>query len=127
MSLGGGTLGPAGEQFINNTPWANPNHDFRRVPSVAAQPGMGPVAVPAGFEPLARPPAVSSANGQGTPHLTSGPSHMSADVLSMADVLAHDMPHTKQRAVSVGIRRGSKAAQAQDAPSRRDTAMTVAS
>ncbi|KAL2758828.1 hypothetical protein ACRALDRAFT_1061919 [Sodiomyces alcalophilus JCM 7366] len=119
----GGTLGPAGEQFLKNTPWANPNHLSHQAASVPPQAVAAPSA---GLEALARLPAVSRANGQGHPHSASAMADVSPEVLSMADVLTHDMPHSK-RAASVGIRRGSKAAQAQEAPPRRDTAMTVAS
>ncbi|GKT63453.1 transcriptional regulatory protein DEP1 [Colletotrichum tofieldiae] len=37
----GGNLGPAGEQFIKDTPWANPNHIAHKITTGPVAPGAG--------------------------------------------------------------------------------------
>ncbi|KAL0936428.1 transcriptional regulatory protein dep1 [Colletotrichum truncatum] len=89
----GGTLGPAGEQFIKDTPWANPNHFSHKINPTPAAPGarvnsplQGSKASAAG---LSQPsPALSNGHSapQTSPHANLFPS-ASPEMVRIANVL----------------------------------------
>ncbi|CRK35405.1 hypothetical protein BN1708_006726 [Verticillium longisporum] len=141
----GGTLGPAGEQFIKNTPWANPNHishKMQHVPlhsepgSSAAMPSAPPQAGPshAGHhhhhhhhhqqqqQPQQLPPPPP--NGQATSQQSPTLSAVSPETLRTASVLSQGV-HMKHAGMG-GMGRGSKAVQAQEPASKQDMPMAVA-
>ncbi|KAF6830174.1 transcriptional regulatory protein dep1 [Colletotrichum musicola] len=61
----GGTLGPAGEQFIKDTPWANPNHISHKINTGPAAPVRSPVQAN-------KPPAAGSSNVQTMTNMSNG-------------------------------------------------------
>lgn len=139
----GGTLGPAGEQFIKNTPWANPNHISHKMQHVplhsepgtsAAMPSAPPQAGPshAGHhhhhhhhhhqqqQQLPPPPSNGQATSQQSPTLSA----VSPETLRTASVLSQGV-HMKHAGMG-GVGRGSKAVQAQEPASKQDMPMAVA-
>ncbi|KAF3357351.1 hypothetical protein VdG1_05848 [Verticillium dahliae VDG1] len=99
----GGTLGPAGEQFIKNTPWANPNHISHKMQHV----------------PLHNDPGTSAAMPSAPPQAAVSP-----ETLRTASVLSQGV-HMKHAGMG-GVGRGSKAVQAQEPASKQDMPMAVA-
>ncbi|KAF9876521.1 transcriptional regulatory protein dep1 [Colletotrichum karsti] len=88
----GGSLGPAGEQFIKDTPWANPNHISHKInPGPTAQavhansPSQGKTAMAGPSHP---PPALSNGHPvpQTSPHTSLFPS-ASPEMVRTANVL----------------------------------------
>ncbi|OLN97014.1 Transcriptional regulatory protein DEP1 [Colletotrichum chlorophyti] len=63
----GGNLGPAGEQFIKDTPWANPNHISHKINSGSTVPGARVISPIQGGKAAAGP-----SNTRPPPTLTNG-------------------------------------------------------
>ncbi|TQN69002.1 Transcriptional regulatory protein DEP1 [Colletotrichum shisoi] len=92
----GGNLGPAGEQFIKDTPWANPNHIAHKIVTAPAAPGAHvkspatqggkAVAGPSHAQPI---PAIT--NGHAAAHTSSQMNRFtsaSPEMVQTANVLA---------------------------------------
>ncbi|KFA71496.1 hypothetical protein S40288_08328 [Stachybotrys chartarum IBT 40288] len=107
-------LGPAGEQFLKDTPWANPNHSVHKLyPGTTSQPDSRPELQSMGAarllsEGFRQPPVDVKANAEalGGPTRFSESPEMSRSILNPA---AHHMKRVKS-IPSIG--RGSKAAAA---------------
>ncbi|KAM0330063.1 hypothetical protein ACHAQA_004234 [Verticillium albo-atrum] len=94
----GGTLGPAGEQFIKNTPWANPNHISHKI---------------------------QHPNGQTATHQSPTLQAVSPETLRTASVLSQGV-HMKHSVGMGSVSRGPKAAQAQESAPKQDMPLAVA-
>lgn len=106
VTYGGGGLGPAGEQFIKNTPWANPNHAAHKLQPVPLQSDSGP----SGAMPPAKGATGSSrANGQPLPKHSPTMADASPETLRTATMLSQGVLQRKRNGSLVG--RGSKTAQ----------------
>lgn len=118
----GGALGPAGEQFIKDTPWANPNHISHKIstgPSAQGPRVNSPSQskTPAG---PSQPPPLSNGHAvpQTSPHTSLFPS-ASPEMVRTANVLTQSAQ--MKRAGS----RASKAAK--DSAPKQEPATAVAS
>ncbi|EEY20039.1 conserved hypothetical protein [Verticillium alfalfae VaMs.102] len=139
----GGTLGPAGEQFIKNTPWANPNHISHKMQHVPLHSEPGSSTAMSSAPPQAGPSHVGQhhhhhhhhhqqqqhlppppPNGQATSQQSPTLSAVSPETLRTASVLSQGV-HMKHAGMG-GVGRGTKAVQAQEPASKQDMPMAVA-
>ncbi|PNP42559.1 hypothetical protein TGAMA5MH_05300 [Trichoderma gamsii] len=118
-------LDPAGEQFVKNTPWANPNHSSHKFyphpVSAEARPEAAASAVPAGrtppnAPPNAPPPAADSKTALDGPGAARSPAALSARLSESPEMtrnLLNPASHQMKRMGSMpGLSRSSKTAAA---------------
>ncbi|POR39807.1 Sds3-like protein [Tolypocladium paradoxum] len=104
-------LGPAGEQFIKDTPWANPNHSAHKL-------YQKPTAQPDGraSQPVNAPPPAdvrATFDGQATAHRSPALSSRMSESPEMARSILKPAAHPMKRVGSIpNLGRGSKTAAA---------------
>lgn len=114
-------LDPAGEQFVKNTPWANPNHSAHKFyphpVSAEARPEAAAAAVPAGrAPPNAPPPAADPKAALDGPGAARSPATLSARLSESPEMtrnILNPASHQMKRMGSMpGLSRSSKTAAA---------------
>lgn len=119
----GSSLGPAGEQFIKNTPWANPNHVSHKIQNVPLQSESGPsAAMPAALPPTKSSAGPSRKNGNPAPKHSPTIVEASPETLRTATMLSQGVSRKRNGSLGVGAR-GAKAP-SQEAP-KPDAAVAV--
>lgn len=114
-------LDPAGEQFVKNTPWANPNHSAHKFyphpVSAEARPEAAAAAVPAGrAPPNAPPPAADPKTALDGPGAARSPAALTARLSESPEMtrnILNPASHQMKRMGSMpGLSRSSKTAAA---------------
>ncbi|PFH58000.1 hypothetical protein XA68_14295 [Ophiocordyceps unilateralis] len=108
-------LGPAGEQFLKDTPWANPNHSAHKLHQQHSGPSDGPPPRRPAQPVSAPPPAEAKAvfEGQSTAQPSPALSNRMTDSPDMARNILSQAAHQMKRVGSIpNLTRGSKTATA---------------